>query len=247
VIAINVANGKTYYVHQDLLTQASPYFRGALEKDFQEAKEKKIDLPHVSSDTIERFIDWLYTEELHIMGYSPYNHDLHLLSDANDGVERIFSTYLTRWSQLFDLYVFGDAHDVPDLRRVTMDTLFDDCVDRPDNASLYAYMIAYIYSKLPQSSPLLRFVVDINCRYYFPENTDMEEEKTNAASLPVDYLAAIYLRFGRIANKIRSYKLEPTYGLDLCDYHDHANQKERDECPRNETMDYTTPDLLDSD
>ena len=93
---------KKFTVHKLLLCRIAPFFRAALEGDFKEASEQKIDLPEESSEVIERFVLWLYTG-------SPL--------DSEENVQDLDPRLPVR------LYIIGDKYDIPDLRNLALDTL----------------------------------------------------------------------------------------------------------------------------
>jgi hypothetical protein len=205
-------------VHKNLLTQVSPYFRAALKKDFQEALDRKIDLPHVKADTMERFIDWLYTGKLEIAE----------IDEKFDG-----GTY-KRQQELVDLYVFADAHDVPSLRMAAIDELFD-YFNHPTTLLPAKEEITSMFAQFPPSSALLKLIVDVDCRYHVLYDGETEaEEKSTSQTLPPEFLASAYTRHCYVMGKIVRGDWKLRYKLCVCDYHEHADQKERDECPRNE-------------
>jgi hypothetical protein len=49
-------------VYKELLCSVSPYFRGAFDHSFLEAKERTISLPDVSEKTFRVFLQWVYTQ-----------------------------------------------------------------------------------------------------------------------------------------------------------------------------------------
>lgn len=204
-------------MHKNFLTQVSPYFRAALRKDFQEAQDRTIDLPHVKADTMERFIDWLYTGKFEI-------------AEIN---ERLEGGTNKRQQELVDLYVFADAHDVPSLRMVAIDALFDHFNNRKTQLPSEKE-IASMFAQLPPSSALLKLIVDVDCRYHVMNEGKTEAEKKSASrKLPPEFLASAYVRHSYAMGRIRRGEWELRYELRVCDYHEHAEQKERDECPRN--------------
>lgn len=68
MVTVRVANQKTFFVHKNLLTQHSSWFRNRLGDDDESEEESgqptRIDLAGVSIDTFKIFIGWLYSGEL---------------------------------------------------------------------------------------------------------------------------------------------------------------------------------------
>ncbi|KAF2651366.1 hypothetical protein K491DRAFT_549215, partial [Lophiostoma macrostomum CBS 122681] len=112
---------KTYYVHQSLLTTASKYFQAALERDFIEAHEKKIQLPDVDTEIFDIFVDWLYSSKLEAI-------------DTN----------------LKETYIFADGHEVPVLGRTVLDATFR-ILNRPSMPTFraIAYLYARLPAQSP--------------------------------------------------------------------------------------------------
>ena len=222
MVTITVENGSVFYVHQNLLTQVSPYFKNALEKEFREAKERSICLPHVTVAVMEEFIDWLYTEKLHVLDI-----------DGKGKSEKKTLSSMRR-SQLIDLYIFGDAQDVPTLRHTTIAALIE-LHSLGSVGMLCPGKLKEIYSNLPPRSPLIQYLVDLGCRFYLIRaegDVLYEYQKVTAKYFPVEFLAAFFVRHCYLSHKIKMGLLAPDYDLEPCDYHEHATQQERDECPR---------------
>ncbi|KAF2801143.1 hypothetical protein K505DRAFT_227038 [Melanomma pulvis-pyrius CBS 109.77] len=195
-------------------------------KDTQEAAENKIDLPHVEPETMELFIDWLYTGRFLAHGnFSLYPDDWNIEYDRNNE---------KREKDLTNLYVFGDAQDVPDLRHATINAFFE-YLNHAGTPLPSLKWTADIFSRLPRSSPLLQLLVDVDCRHYYctdKDNIGHYEERV-IAKLPLDFLVAVYARHGYVLGKMRIGEMDPQYKLVSCDYHEHATQKKRDECAKN--------------
>ena len=209
-------------MYQNLLTQVSPYFKNALEKEFHEAKEKSIYLPHVTVAVMEEFIDWLYTEKLHVLDI-----------DGKGESEKDALSSMRR-GQLIDLYIFGDAQNVPTLRHATIDALIE-LHSLHSAETLCARELKEMYSNLPLRSPLIRYFVDFACRFYIvqgEEDVMYGYEEVIAEYFPAEFLAAFFIRHCHLSYKRKMGLLAPDYDLEPCDYHEHATQQERDECPR---------------
>lgn len=228
IVEINVANEKTYYVHKSLLTKESKYFKAALEGDFREARENRVKLEEVDVKTFSIFVDWLYTSRLEVAEVKPNNLSRNpvVWDDDRDLEMR------ARIGQHMNLYIFGDAHDIPALRRSTVDSLFN-CFNHFNTVLPTRKLITHAFAHLPRSSPLIQMLIDFSCRYEGVECDDDLREHEDAAvdELPIRYLAALYVRHQYIAAKLDAGEWDLDYDIVLCDYHEHTDDKERDDCP----------------
>ncbi|KAF2178126.1 hypothetical protein K469DRAFT_695762 [Zopfia rhizophila CBS 207.26] len=166
IIMINVANKKSFQIHKSLLTYRSEYFRGALEGSFKESQDRKLDLPDVSVETFEIFVDWLYSKKLHV--HKP---------DSESPAEKQLLVH-----QLVETYIFADAHDIPDLQRKAMDTIFRYVLTDDHGQENPSYeTVAYAFPRLPEGSPLRQFFIDVECRWGYKaeddEGSNMSQEE----------------------------------------------------------------------
>ncbi|KAF2117645.1 hypothetical protein BDV96DRAFT_597546 [Lophiotrema nucula] len=216
VVAIRVGDEKTYYLHKALLTGVSRYFRAAFEKNFREAAEKTINLPHVDTRTFDIFSEWLYTSELHLPVIKPNNLSGNPMEyDGNRHKE-----HLLRTRGMLSLYILGDEHEIAALRRVVIDAMFSDLMD-PDSLLPSNNDLITAYSRLPRSSPMLQLIVHAYCLWYTSDALD------DVAEPPIEFIRDCFKRYVTMSSKIRTGAIEACYTLDRCDYHEHATPEER--------------------
>ena len=68
MVTIFVGKSKRpFYLHLDLLCDASPFFKAAFAGNFKEASEKTMQLPDVRESTFELFADWLYYQRYEML------------------------------------------------------------------------------------------------------------------------------------------------------------------------------------
>ncbi|KAI1959819.1 hypothetical protein LOZ58_004184 [Ophidiomyces ophidiicola] len=140
VITITVGESEAQFqAHKDLLCQKSPFFNGALMRDFKEAGENAISLPEDDPDTFERFLQWLYSGIYELSG----------LKTDEEVDERYF--------QLAQLYTLADKLEVPRLKHDIINELFMMKTD-PDKPP-QVDVIAYIYENTRERSPLRKLMV----------------------------------------------------------------------------------------
>ncbi|KAF2117641.1 hypothetical protein BDV96DRAFT_643992 [Lophiotrema nucula] len=219
MVTITVADGEAFCIHEGVLKRISKYFRAAFEQDFLEAKERMIKLPHVSADTFRRFMVWVYTSKIEVgQDQSPGHATQKWKGLGFEQHERVVN-------QLLQLYILGDAHEGPALRRATFDLLYTIFTEISTYLSDLS-IIAIAYKNFSRKSPLLRFFVDSIAKFEWFEAKDLTD--TGIAddiqeTLPAEFLVDMYIRHAHVAILIRKGLREPNYGLDRCDYHEHAN------------------------
>ncbi|KAF2200827.1 hypothetical protein GQ43DRAFT_481231 [Delitschia confertaspora ATCC 74209] len=158
--------------------------------------------------------------------------------------------------RLIETYIFADAHDVPQLRRVAMDALFHHVM--MESASTPSYKtIARAFPRLPGSSPMARFLVDVESRLGYIGHCDdpseleqvlghksqghlwdddpralrrREREVKKRECLPFEFVVAVMVRHAHIMGLLRDGSRNLEYTLHACDYHTHTDVEERDGC-----------------
>jgi hypothetical protein len=222
-----VKDDKTFYIHHSILAKASRYFRAALEGGFREAEEKKVNLPEVAVEVFEMFVEWAYTtiEQKRLEALA-----LADTKDENTDKQREL------FSNLSALYIFADGHEVPDLETTSINMLFELLAGQrfllPRRSD-----VGRVASKIRPGCTLWRLLVDVQCihdvrglgKEYWTRMVG------NKNMLPTELVGDMYVRQSLVMGMIRNGALDFDYKLTICDYHDHANQAERDTCPRNKT------------
>ncbi|KAG9190465.1 hypothetical protein G6011_08553 [Alternaria panax] len=112
------SKAQSFTVHLDLLIYYSPFFRAALTGSFKEAGEKLVTLSDADTDTFELFVHWLYHQRLPTEVDSPELFALYRGRENEDTVPAL------QMEMLIKLYVFCDKHNVPQLYRQCLDTMF---------------------------------------------------------------------------------------------------------------------------
>ena len=183
-------------------------------------------LSDVSISTFDVFVDWLYTQKLPEQGkYST-------LDEAVGHWPRLYSSETRNKTEgLIDLYIFADGHDIPKLRRDVMDALLTHL--NSENIILpYYETIINAFSRLPKGSPVRQLLIDHYCRFFEKSYDDdaSAAELDSRSKLPTDFLVGIMFRHADIMELLRNNKINATYRLDICDYHEHASKAEREKC-----------------
>ncbi|XTI89530.1 hypothetical protein V2W45_1241817 [Cenococcum geophilum] len=214
IVTLNVGpNEQCFHVHRDLLMYYSPYFKAAFNSSFN-AEERAIPIPDVKVSTFYMFMDWLYTERLP-----------RTKKEVDEtgvlGGRELVSSYTGL--EFAELYIFADMYDVPGLRRQVMDRIFAASV-----LPKYA-VVVLAFAKLPTTTPLCRFFVDVYCQR-FRESDDDESERKQREKLPHEFLLGVMLRHAKIMGRLRAKEMTSSYKLHMCDYHEHETEEERQLC-----------------
>ncbi len=107
VVSLYVGNDrKVFYIHRNLLCNASPVFKAALAGTFRESSDLSMDLPDEDVGSLNRLVQWLYTKRYEVDNY--------------DSEENLRARY---W-QLARLNALADKYDIVTLRNDIVDKFF---------------------------------------------------------------------------------------------------------------------------
>jgi hypothetical protein len=199
-------------VHLDLLVYHSPFFRAVLTGSFKEAEEKLVTLSDTMWITFELFVHWLYFDRLPTEADSP-----ELLALYCDEDDESFQC-----KTLICLYVFCDKYDISRLKRLCLNTLFQNITDKPELPS-FAY-IGYAFANLGENDPLCHFLVDTFCYWSGADCWSFDDVQ----ELPHRFLTKVLTRYTEYTHGGRDLVGSP----ELCNYHNHATSQERKECKK---------------
>ncbi|KAJ4378442.1 hypothetical protein N0V86_006145 [Didymella sp. IMI 355093] len=205
----------SFTVHEQLLTFYSPFFRAALKGGFAEATRGEVRLKDVNEETFELFVHWLYHQRFPNKTDDPEFLKLwyHLDSTTVDA------------GALVDLHVFAEEYDVPNLKRQSIDSLFEQLNDE-DQGLPSTKAIRYAFDSLDHDSSLCRLLVDAHCEWGGHEGWETICEGEDFEPHPV-FLKNALKRYSQ-------YIIAGLHGLGktlvLCDYHDHKDVEERNTC-----------------
>lgn len=179
-------------------------------------------------EVFEFFVHWLYHQRLPNKDDDP---ELFVAwgSDNDNGDLRM--------ENLVYLSVFCDMYDVPLLKRLSLDQLFEHLKDPNINLPSTSYVV-YAFDNIPDDSPLCRLLIDM----YFEFAS--EEAWNRVVKLDFDRLCkkhsqlALQTFFRKMLQRYARYKYEDLTEesvLDICDYHEHKNDEERQACAAKST------------
>jgi len=244
---------KTFMVYKELLCFHSDYFRGAFTGSFRESVEKSIRISDVSERVFRLFQTWLYAQvtreeadpatKRHKGDRGVRNPSRNALFHRTllEGMLNVSGVYSLSnmvdlgfdsrhyyYELFFELSIFADQYDVPQLRRDIMTILVD------LEKQLYIRKLCRsfgnlgygLWSKLPDTAPIrLLMATEIASKW----QRDVPE-KDWILELPqaivVDVLHVILTK-QRDASRAKA--LDTAIGWP-CDYHEHKNEQERTEC-----------------
>ncbi|KAK3696600.1 hypothetical protein LTR37_017853 [Vermiconidia calcicola] len=129
---------KSFHMHKGILCFYSGYFKSALDGNFSEARTGVMHLPTEDSEVFEMFQYWAYQRRL----CDPSQRDVEAIS----------------WLRLAQLWVFGDARQIPLLQNEVMD------LHRKKVVELWQIptgSVDHAYSHTCVNSPLRRFILDV--------------------------------------------------------------------------------------
>lgn len=242
LVTINIGEDKTpFEVHKDLLSSSSGYFRAAFEGEFRESLEKCIPLVETTKKQFEDFLDWLYfrrlpsdetvtPEDCAYCGSQcrrppPNNLDkiansifqpfVHISQEDEEDLEECIAT---NSDGLWQLYVFADRYEFPDLRRRIIDHEY---YNGKDNSGYWFAGVVYATRNLPITSPLVRLIIDRQVDGHDPKADDAlcGLERLLRQKLSGEYLHAV-------VDGLCDYKYRKTRAVkNLCAYHEHGQDE----------------------
>ena len=145
---------KEFYVHPDLLCEASSFFKAAFGGNFKESLEKIMELPDDDEDIFSLFVDWLYHGRYEMLAELVDDDTSEDDQDDDEDVDDEGDRYL----QVFKLFVLAEKYNVSKLKRLLIETLFVngyECKRGPSNGS-----VGYLYEHTTPSSGIRKLVAD---------------------------------------------------------------------------------------
>ncbi|KAF3039153.1 hypothetical protein E8E12_004159 [Didymella heteroderae] len=147
-----------YLAHENLVVHYSPFFKEALQGNFAEAESKTVTLTDVDPTDVEDFISWIYHQRFP--------------ERETDGLETV-----NQWSgtdgqstnqttRMISLYIFCDKYDVPDLKRILIDELFNHMKHRHTLLPRVG-STRDAFERLPHNDPLCHFLVDVHSKFAY--------------------------------------------------------------------------------
>lgn len=222
---------RKYYIHKDLLTHYSEYFRKALCGVWKEADEGMVCLSDIEPGIFNVFVNWIYTHNL------PATQNKWV--EVAEVKEEDCKGKITREVSMVQLKtcVLGDRLMTLNFHRIVSNAFIDNMIRirRPP----YYKVINYAYKNLPQDNKILDLLAHQQC-YRWHEDSDGKPgdgEFELRSQLPQSFLFRVMVRYskGRVT--------EP----DPCGYHEHASEEEEKTCRERLATEMETEDSEDSE
>ncbi|THW20321.1 hypothetical protein D6D24_02348 [Aureobasidium pullulans] len=245
---------KKFGVHQALICDRSQYFNKAFTGSFQEAETGIVELKDVSPVLFQIFVGWLYYDKLIYTvldegssvaeDFENLETSIEIDLDGPDVVGQ--DPYTWPYHVIIELYMFADRFDVKALRIDTLDVFIESTLK--NQRTIFSSSFEYIWTHTHASSPLRKFVVhdlayhsvyEEGARWWLglPKEMLIEVLTTLGRRVPTTLCKVCYKK-GLEKNEVKDPKehgmckvqdIAP-YKLDLCFYHEHTSEEERNTC-----------------
>lgn len=126
---------KTFKLHKGVLTFYSGYFEKALNGQFREAHSSVVEISDTNANVFETVLYWLYNRRF--------------TAAAED--------HTIDWDTIVDLWIFGDAHDVPLLQNTAINALHQKVVKE---WIVPTAQIVPVYENTVHGSQLRQYLID---------------------------------------------------------------------------------------
>lgn len=195
-------DGEHLTVHAELLCHFSPYYRVAIEGEFQEKGKDFFDVD-AGRKALRMATTWMYTGKIVNIG----DEDKHPSVPA-----------------LIALYVFADSYNFLALRRDLMSSLADMYRGK---VPLYQEVTS-AYDSLPSNSPLCRRMVACYVFHWSIGDDEESQEEEDRDSAPSTFLSAVMAgrEMQRDRNSNRKHNTECDCCVYVCEYHEHESDEE---------------------
>jgi len=184
-----------------LLCLSSTYFKVALKGDFREAKENVIHLDDEDAQVFRAYATWLVTKKL-------------TRKDTREGL-----SCLGYEQHLLNMYLFADKRGIAAFGNAVITLLASWTFEA---GTVSPQSLARVYDLLPPDSKLRQFLVDDEVAYRIRLRN---LKALDLYEYPEDFV------LGVIQTEFSSDE-KPKRPCDhICDYHEHADDKSRKNCP----------------
>ncbi|KAK3113516.1 hypothetical protein LTR53_009122 [Teratosphaeriaceae sp. CCFEE 6253] len=197
--------GRVFHVHEKLLCSRSAFFGAALNKEWKEGQNRKVELLQESCADFSRYVHWLYSGKLAVKPSTPGQP----LYDA-----------------MMALYVLGEKIIDPRFQDRVIDAIVASTRERNGTAGrLYPNMthVTCIYKTTPEGSPARRLLVDMYAIKAGPTWFHDEKPEDIMCEFFFDLTCALMER-REVTDKTR----QPIAELDKgspCSYHKHGKDE----------------------
>jgi hypothetical protein len=183
-------HGQEFNVPKGLAIRYSGYFREALRPDsFKEGEPGVVTVPDTDPQSFQRFIHWLYHQQL-----PPSN--VCMSCEDHD---------LSSSLKVTTLYVLAHLLLVPDLKQLVMEFAYNEFFyyETPENET-----ISFAFEHLPRISPYLELLVDSFCDNWYVNEVD--EESPYFSDLPEEFVQRAMLNYADLKRTETRDAMRPT-------------------------------------
>lgn len=215
---------KAFVFCRDLLCQASPYFRTLFKGTFAELDAKEFAVSDTAARTISMFQNWLYSGQILFLEDTSIRELCQQKEDCRryrppfkEPIDECSSEPFHWGHDLFALFRFGDAYEVPLLRREVM--IAWQHLQDLEAATISARGAVEIWNGIPQNSPLARYLVIITAIQY--SITGIESFFDADVDLPATFVKDLLQAVSTLSDMV---------GMSWCDFHEHESDAEMRGC-----------------
>ena len=169
-LVVGAAKNK-FYIHRDLLCEASPFFNAAFRGDgnFQESQTQSMDLEEDDVEVFAVITQWMYTKACNLP-------DICAEKEVG-GSEPYFMRVAT-------VYAAAEKYGIVMLKNALVDSLFSAAQSQPRPRHPTLKVIGYIYSTTPPGSPLRKLMVAWQTWHAFRAWFEFENTPARLAEIP---------------------------------------------------------------
>jgi len=205
-VRVGTKEPKDFHIHKQRLCQYSPFFKGALDKDWSEAKSNVIELPDDTVEIFEIYCDWLYN-------ISPFRESA---SPSVQHAAQSLDAFRLESTRYYEAYMFGDK--VLDV--AFTDMLIDNLVMHMNSCALYpVFQLFKIFQLSASGHPVRQLLIDVvlyDGQERWLEKACWNDVDNREAILEIT--KALVRQKGKLVNKADA----PYLKTNICRYHSHT-------------------------
>ena len=204
---------KTVFVHRYVLTKSSDFFKACCKSDWNEGREKKVNLPAEDYPQLEVYLKWLYTGKLEpLTGYT-LDDVRGCRLDPCDEQERALVAQNMYEEVLVELAVLGDRLGDADFSN----TVADWFIQLGEYAHIHCSPagLKKLWETLPSNSLIRRLHVDVRHAH----GRILDQNGKGSEAWPSAFVFDLMISFQDARRRLKPEPM-PTWE-NRCDYHVH--------------------------
>jgi hypothetical protein len=206
-------------VHESFASKSSKYIQSALENDWKEGQEKHVSLTDHEPETLEGYINWLYTKEITLKDAENKCHihgPTYSLRDQNADCGYLYSLKLVK------MYILGDYMSDMRFCNAIIDgmALMRNCPPSPD-------AIQWVWTHTMEDCPLRGHLLE-RWAGLLGHTRAAVYMKENMSKLPKDFMIDLLILTGtdQRAEILKTFKERMT-SVEECKFHRHVDDSDR--------------------